>query len=253
MLSFIIKFVAGLIKLHPDTWKSRTFLVSLLGGLGTCGYALGTCLDQKDPNVLHYVACFLPLIGMLLPMYIRDAQAKGHAKSAELAQKILDIVSKVGSVAPLLLIGLFLFAFTPRVSATETYSIVDKPFKYFLSTIDTAYLNGTAFYGVTPTTAVKDLAILNPDSGKSGVNIQYLNAAGAGLDYGRYIKSSDGKVYETFGASILIFISSQTQATLGGVFHVFNRELGLGGGVNLGNVPKSQRYQFWIVTQGRLF
>jgi hypothetical protein len=134
------------------------------------------------------------------------------------------------------------------VGATES---VDKPFKYFLSTMNISA--DTVYYGLTPTVVIPDMILTNADSGKTGLDVEAFNRIGAGIDYGRYVKSTDGKVYETFGASLFALVATTKDVIAGGAFHLFNRTLGLGGGVDLGNVPKSKRFVVFLISGIKLF
>jgi hypothetical protein len=122
-------------------------------------------------------------------------------------------------VAPLILIGLFCL-----ISFTSAVERVDKPFKYFLSTIDISI--DTAYWGVTPTFLTPDILI-----NKEGTD--GFNRVGTGIDYGRYVKSSNGKVFETLGTSIFVLIQKKGPIAIGGNVHILNRYLGIGGGAEI--------------------
>ena len=137
---------------------------------------------------------------------------------------------------------------TPIFAAVEK---VDQPFKYFLSTMGIS--EDTAYWGLTPTVAIPDLIISNDAKNDGGIQVNYFNSVGFGLDYGRYIKSAGGKIYETFGGSIFGSISGNENASLCGDVHFFNRLVGFGGAVNFGAIPKSQRFSFLIITSIKPF
>ena len=134
--------------------------------------------------------------------------------------------------------------------ASATVETIDRPWRYFLSTIDVSM--DTALWAITPTVVIPDLVLTNADSGKTGLGVQAFNSVGAGLDIGRYIKSTNGRVYETFGAAIFTLLSTDKTIRIGGVIHCFNRKLGAGGGVNLGNVPRAKRFEADLVTGFKL-
>jgi hypothetical protein len=149
----------------------------------------------------------------------------------------------------LLVLAVFLFALS--VQAVEK---IDEPFKFFLSSIDTAYITGnTAYFGLTPTIVIPDMILTNADSGKSGLDVQAFNSLGVGVDWGRYIKATNGKVYETFGVSIFTLLATGQNVLMGGAVHVFNRSIGIGGAADLGNVQRAKRFKILLTTGLRLF
>lgn len=137
------------------------------------------------------------------------------------------------------------------ITLASAVDLVDRPFKFFLSEINISL--DTVYYGLTPTIVIPDIIMTNADSGKTGLNVQAFNRIGAGCDYGRYVKSTNGKVYETFGASIFALVSTDKDVIAGGCFHMFNRTLGLGGGIDLGNVPQRKRFVVFLVSGIKLF
>ena len=135
--------------------------------------------------------------------------------------------------------------------AGATVESIDKPWKYFLSTMDISM--DTALWAITPGIVIPDLVLTNADSGKLGLNVQAFNSVGVGLDFGRYIKSTSGKIYETWGVGLFTLLATDKTIRLGGVIHAFNRKLGAGGGVNLGNVPRAKRFEAYLVTGFKIF
>ena len=131
-----------------------------------------------------------------------------------------------------------------------TVESIDKPWKYFLSTMDISM--DTALWAITPSVVIPDLVLTNADSGKNGLSVQAFNSVGVGLDFGRYIKSTSGKIYETWGVGLFTLLATDKTVRLGGVIHAFNRKLGAGGGVNLGNVPRAKRFEAYLITGFKL-
>ena len=117
---------------------------------------------------------------------------------------------------------------------------IDAPFKYFLSKMDISM--DTAYFGLTPTIVLPDLILSYNEKGGSAFD--GFNSVGIGIDYGRYVKSTNGKVCETFGASL--FLTRSYHA--GFVVHLFDRLMGIGGGINLNDVPRYKRYEIMAVT-----
>jgi hypothetical protein len=133
------------------------------------------------------------------------------------------------------------------VCSALAVDLVDKPFLYFLKSMEGISAD-TVYYGITPTIAIPDLILTRAKDGKRGIAVEAFNSIGAGIDYGRYIKSVDGKVYETFGGSLIMFFNSSKMLIIGGVVHVFDRRLGIGVGANLGDVPRDQIYTGFLTT-----
>ena len=148
----------------------------------------------------------------------------------------------------LLILGmLFLFVAAP-VKATE---LIDKPFSYFLGVKHVS--SDTALWGCTPTIMIPDLILTNADSGKNGLDVQAFTSVGVGLDLGRYVMSESGKIVETIGISLFTLLATDKTVTLGGGIHVFNRTLGIGGGIDCGNVPKNKRFKLLLLTGLKIF
>jgi hypothetical protein len=134
------------------------------------------------------------------------------------------------------------------LSATE---LIDKPFSYFLGVKHVS--KDTALWGVTPGIMIPDLILTNADSDKTGLDVQAFNSVGIGLDFGRYVMSESGKIIETIGISIFSLLATDKTVTLGGGIHVFNRTLGIGGGIDCGNVSKNKRFKLFLLTGLKLF
>jgi hypothetical protein len=134
------------------------------------------------------------------------------------------------------------------VGATE---LVDRPFQYFLGIKHVS--KDTALWGVTPGIMIPDLILTSADSGKTGLDVQAFTSVGVGLDYGRYVMSESGKIYETIGVSLFTLLATDKTVSLGFGIHLFNRTIGVGGGVDCGNVSKNKRFKGYLLTGLKLF
>jgi CDP-diglyceride synthetase len=91
VIAMVAKYLLGMVKFHPDTWKSKTFFISIAGALVTSMAAILTSLQANDPNGIDYIKDLWPFILAIGGICMRDA----HSKSSANIQKALDIISKV--------------------------------------------------------------------------------------------------------------------------------------------------------------
>jgi hypothetical protein len=233
MNAFLINIAVKFFKIQPATAGTKTFFAGI-GGIAVTITAICTAVANNDTNVMDYVQALVPALIGLGTIFHRDGLTK--------------FADKISSLTKLLIITAILFCCVQPARAADK---VDEPFKYFLKSINIS--EDTTYYGLTPTVVIPDMILSNADSGKTGLDVEAFNALGVGVDYGRYIKSADGKTYETFGVSLFTLLATNQDVMLGGAFHVFNRTLGIGGGADLGNVRPSKRWKIFMTTGLRIF
>jgi len=246
VIVMILKYLLGFFTLHPETWKGRVFFLSLLGGIGTSLVAIATSISANDQNILDYFKDCSPILLMLFPIYIRDAIAKGHARQADIAKQILDVITKLTSTAAVLL---FFFMFTPQSQAKE---IFNQPLVYFLKAkpVSGTQLD-TAYWWFKPTVTVPVLQLRQSNSQNSKLDVSTMASAGGGITYQRTVVQ-DGKNYSTISFSLIELLAANSgdgahpDFAAGFVVGMFNNLFQIGGAYDFGNVVGPR----WLILTG---
>ena len=241
VIVMVLKYLAGFVKLHPETWKARTTAMSIFGMVATIGAALATCIAGNDQNILHYVACFSPIVLFSLPIFIRDAQAKHNDKLAKALQTALDVFTK-GTAAVLL----FFFLFVPsKVHAVE---IFNRPMNICFSRVIPQGYNmlDTAYWVIKPSITVPLLQLRESSDSTSKLDVSTMASAGGGITYERDVVIN-GQNYSTMSISIIEFLSTNPPGlnadfSAGLVMGMYNNLLQAGIGYDFGAVQNNHRW-----------
>ena len=247
VIVMVLKYLAGFVKLHPETWKARTTAMSIFGMVATIGAALATCIAGNDQNILHYVACFSPIVLFSLPIFIRDAQAKHNDKLTKALQTALDVFTK-GTAAVLL----FFFLFVPsKVHAVE---IFNRPMNYFLTprVIPQGYnMPDTAYWVIKPSITVPLLQLRESSDSTSKLDVSTMASAGGGITYERDVVIN-GKNYSTMSISIIELLADNPPGyrpdfAVGIVAGIYNNVIQFGAGYDFGPLTSKSR---WFLMAG---
>lgn len=214
--------------------NTATVITILILALQTMGMAKEEAV-QAVSAVMAGVAGVLAIVGFLHRLWKARQQKKNDAKKTQFVG---------GPGIKLLIIGT-IFVMSGIWSSALAVERFEKPFMLWLS--EEQLSPDTASWQITPSISLPALVLKNSIEGK-GLVTESINSVGFGIDYGRFVKSTTGKIVETFGGEVVMLLSSDKSLAVTIQFHIFNRLIGIGPWVNTGICPKQQRYGIAILT-----